>query len=239
MGDEQVLLEDLKRFLLPGGAEAARNIVRIRTTEKGEMRASPGARLIPYTARQTMEASCSGFVWEAKMWSSRIVPTTVVDAYEGGHGRLVAKAGGAVPLANFRGPEVDKGEIQRYLASIMSCPATLVSHRTLEWTVVGPRVLRVRDTADLTGATVDMEIGGDGRPVVCRALRPRAVGKKTVDTPWSALGKDFREHEGLRIPFVTEARWQYPECEFTYFHGELASIHIEKLQVAKAPRLES
>jgi len=226
--DDELLLNDLKRFLLPGGMEVAKNIIRMRTAEKGEMRAAPEARLVPFTAVQTIEARCSGFVWEAKLLSSRLLPTVVVDAYQDGHGRIVAKAGGAVPLANFRGPEVDRGEIQRYLASVMICPAALVLHPTLTWTVVGTRTLRLRDTVDPTGATIDMEIGEDGCPLAARAIRPRAVGKKTIPTPWAAVGREFREHEGLRIPHVTEASWRLAETDFTYFHSELTSVTIER-----------
>ncbi len=228
MIEAQALLDGLRSYLLPGGPEAARGVARMRLTEKGELRSGPEARWLPFTAVETIEAARSGFVWEARMRTSRFLSTVVVDAYEESRGRLTVKAAGAIPLLSLRGPDVDRGELQRYLASLMSCPAALVANRTLAWDVAGPRTLRVRDTDGPAGATVDLELNGEGCPVVARALRPRTVGKKIVLTEWTAAGREFREHEGLRIPFAIEAAWRLPDGEFTYFRGEVTEVFVER-----------
>jgi hypothetical protein len=67
--------------------------------------------------------------------------------------------------------------MQRYLASAIFCPPMLLNHPTLEWNAIGPFTLRLRDRQDATGATVDLDLSDEGRPLVCRANRPRLVGK--------------------------------------------------------------
>ena len=223
----RALLARLRSFLLPRGEDSARRVRCVRLKEQGEIRSGPDARWIPFTAEERIDAWRSGFVWEAHLRTARILPMVVVDAYEEGQGRLVVKLGGAVPVVNVRGPEVDKGELQRYLAGAASCPPMVVAHPTLMWTAVDAKRLQLRESEDPTGAAVDIEIAEDGLPVIARAERPRMVGKSTVVTPWSATGLDFCEQDGLRLATRREAAWHLPQGVFTYFRSEVLSYTLE------------
>lgn len=221
-----MLLDRLRSFSLPGGEDAARLVRGIRTTERGEIRSGPRARWIPFTAEQTMDATRSGFCWEARLRTGPLRLLAVTDAYEGKHGRAAVRLGGVVPVATGAGPDYDKGELQRYLAQIPSCPPILFNHPSLDWVKVGPRTLRVRDRDDPTGATVDLEIGEDGRPLGVHADRPRAIGKHAVLTPWSGTCDDPKEWDGIRVPTRLAAAWYLPEGEFIYFRAEIASLVV-------------
>ncbi len=223
-GETRELLARLRAFLFPGGEEQARRIRAIRTTERGEMRMSPGARPIPFTAEEQIDATRSGFRWDARATAGRLRSFAVTDAYEDGHGRLVVKLGGVIRLEEIEGPDVDKGELQRYLSTVTLCPPMLIGNPSLDFTAAGPLVLRVRDLADPTGASVDIELDAEGRPLASRADRPRAVGKKMILTPWSAIGREFREWEGLRIASRLEAIWDLPDGPFSYFQEEVTSF---------------
>ena len=218
------LLARLRAFCFPGGEEAARRVRGVRTAERGEMRMSPEARWIPFTAEQFVDATRSNFRWDARIDPGKIASPVVTDAYEEGHGRLVVKLGGILPVKKVTGPDADKGELQRYLGSIAFCPPILLNHPSLDWTAVGSLTVRVRDREDPTGATVDIDIGEDGRPLACRADRPRAVGKKAVVTPWGATCSEFCESEGLRMPRRLDVSWHLPEGPFLYFRGEITSF---------------
>jgi hypothetical protein len=222
------LLARLRAFLLPGGVDSARLVRCVRLKEQGEMRFGPESRWIPFTAEERIDARRSGFVWEARMRTARILPMTVVDAYEQGRGRLVAKLGGAVPVIDSRGPDVDRGELQRYLSGVAICPSMLVAHPTLVWTAVGAQMLQVRDSDDPTGTAVNYEIGEKGLPICGRADRPRLIGKKAVPTPWSATVLEFRERDGLRVATHLEAAWHLPEGAFTYYRSEVTSFAVER-----------
>jgi hypothetical protein len=222
----QGLLARLRAFCFPGGEDRARSINAIRTTERGEMRASPGARWLPFTAEQVIETRRSSFCWEARYQGGAKGLISVTDAYEGGHGRLVLKLGGLIPVQKVQGPEADRGEIQRYFASIGLCPPILLNHASLEWGTVAPLSLRVRDCADPTGAALEMDLSEEGRPLAFRADRPRLVGKQAVLTPWSANGTEFKEWEGLRVPSRLEVNWRLPEGPFSYYRSEVVSFTV-------------
>src|ERR1017187_2188050 len=182
--ESAALLARLRTFMLPEGDAVARSLKAVRVVEKGKMRATEQARWMTFTADQILQTTFSAFRWEAR--TSGIV---ITDAYEDGHGLAMSRLAGILTLKKAsRGPELDRGELQRYLGSLMLCPAALVSHPSLEWTSVAESVLRVRDLADPTGAIVDFEIGPDGAPNSCHTVRPRIVGSNAVDTKWVGKG---------------------------------------------------
>jgi hypothetical protein len=215
------LLKRLKSFLLPGGEDAARSIDRIRLIENGEIRSGPQARWTTFTAEEIMDSTKSAFAWEADLRTSKLMTVHVTDAYEGGHGWARAKVAG-VTVKTGKGPDYDRGEIQRYLASLL--PPAFVNHPHLAWAATGPNLLQVRDVTDPTGSTVDYEIDDEGKPAAMRAQRPMTVGKEIVYTAWTALGKDYFEWNGMRFPKQREAIWHLPEGAYTYYRGAVTEI---------------
>jgi len=218
------LVERLRCYLFPAGEQRARAVRAVRIAERGEMRMSPGAKWVPFTADETVDGVHSSFCWNARIGAGRFGFTTVTDAYESGSGRLVVKLGGVIPAMKITGPDADRGELQRYLASILFCPAALLHNTAIELTAISDSTVRLRDREDSTGATVDFEVGPDGRPVCCRAMRPRAVGKQLVLTPWIATCRDSREWEGMRVATSLQVAWRLPEEEFVYFRSEVVSL---------------
>jgi hypothetical protein len=63
---------------------------------------------------------------------------------------------------------------------------------------------------------VDVGVGDNGQILMSRTVRPMTVGTRSIMTPWSATSTDFREVEGLRVPWHLEASWSPPSDAFTY-----------------------
>jgi hypothetical protein len=188
------------------------------------MRAAPGARWSGFTAEEYVDALHSAFCWSAQIGTG-LASVHVTDAYENGHGRLVVKKG-PLKLKEWRGPDVDKGELQRYLAYVSYCPPMIDNNPSLQIESIGPRTVRVSDLSDKTGATVDLDVADNGRILVARAIRPMTEGSRIIMTPWRATADEFREVEGIRIPHAMEAAWDAPEGAFTYIRIELLSVSL-------------
>ena len=217
------LLSHLHAVCFPAGLEAARCIRAIRSKQKGEMRMSPGSRWIPFVAEEFVDATRSSFRWEARLDPGKLSGPTVIDAYDGGHGQLTVKIGGVLPVKKIAGPDMDQGELQRYLCSIILCPSILLNHPSLEIHTAGPSTLRLSDRQDVIEATIDLDFSGVAGPIACYATRPRMVGKRAVLTLWSGIARRFRDYEGVRIATQFEVAWHLPEGPFTYFREEITS----------------
>jgi hypothetical protein len=217
----------MRVFCCPDGEDAARRIRSIKTTQRGELRSAPGARWMPFTAEETYETRRSCFCWNARLGGGKLGWVGVTDAYEEGHGRLFIKLGGVVPVKKMVGPDMDKGEIQRYLASLVTYVPTIVNHASLEWTAIALQTLRVRDLKDPTDATVELDFGDDAQPLRCRADRPRLEGKQSIVTPWFGTCSEFHEWEGFNIASRVEAGWELQEGPFVYFRSEITSFTVQ------------
>jgi hypothetical protein len=222
----QDLLRRLRAFCFPGGEDMARGVAAIRITERGEFRSAPNARWIPFTAEQEIDATRSRFRWDARFGGGRIALFRVTDAYENGRGWAAIRAGGVIPVKKAEGPAFDQGELQRYLASVSLCPPMILNHRSLAWSDAGPMELRVRDSADAGGTSVEVEIDEQGCPFGARAERPRWLGNQAPPTPWMVRADEFGEFEGIRIPRQTMAAWLLPEGLFEYYRSEVTSFAV-------------
>jgi hypothetical protein len=222
------LLSAWRAWAFPGGEEPARRIRAVEWEERGEIRSSLKARWMPFTARQRTEAWRSSFRWDAVIGTGALTRTAVTDAFEDGQGWLTAKAAGVLPVARIRGPETDRGELQRYLADLGRCPTALLLHPGLEVESAGERTLRVRDAGGPPGATVDLEMGPEGWPIAVRAMRFRAHGRTFVEGPWSGRMSAPVEWEGLRVPTGLSVSWHLPEGEFEYFRGQGTPVRAER-----------
>ena len=171
--NSDLLLSRLRAWCFPGGEEAARRVRGIETTQRGEIRMGPDARWNEFTAEEFVDATRAAVCWEARLGKGLAASVQVTDAYENGHGRL-ALSKGPIPLRKLAGPEVDRGELQRYLSYIIYCPPMLLNNPSLELTATGPLALRVR------------------------AVRPMTVGRRVTLTPWLASGSEPQERDGLR-----------------------------------------
>ena len=218
------LVARIKAYHLPGGEDLGRGVRGIRATQRGEIRSRPYARWNPFTAEEFVDATKAGFCWEARMGTG-LTSILVTDAYEDGRGRLTVSKG-PIRLKKLDGPDVDKGELQRYLAYLCYCPAMLVNNPSLALTPIGPLTLRVTDTEDQTGASVEIDFAEDGQTLVSRAVRPMTVGKRIIPTPWSASGSHPRVWDGLCATSRLEASWHPPEGAFVYIRMEITSFTV-------------
>ena len=224
--ETQALLARLRTFCFPRDEDAARRIHFIKTTQRGELRTALGARWMPFTAEEVYDTRRSCFRWNARLGGGRLGWVDVTDAYERGHGYLVMKLGGLVPVKKIVGPDMDKSELQRYLGSVVTYAPAIVNHASLEWTATATRTLRVRDREDPTAATVDLDLGEDERPLRCHADRPRLVGKQSILTPWFGTCAEFRAWEGFKMASRVEAGWQLPTGPFVYYRSEITSFTV-------------
>ncbi|HEX8926903.1 MAG TPA: DUF6544 family protein [Terriglobales bacterium] len=193
-------------------------------TEKGTMRMKPGAHDISFTSEQRMTTSPPGFSWKARMNMLGPIPFTVVDEFVDGHGRLCAGPLG-LRLTEFRGPEVDAGELMRWLASTVWCP-TVWTADFLLWDPIDERSARV--TMNYAGQSVSLEFrtGDDGLVRDIKGRRYKAEGRGFVEHDWAGHALNYIEIDGLRVPTVIEAAWVESGEEFVYYRGEVTSLHF-------------
>jgi hypothetical protein len=204
---------------LPVGA------VAIRIRQKGEMRQSPEQPWSPFEAEQIIALDKIAFVWIAQMPMMPGLKVHVVDAYDGTRGFLAARLARAIPLATATGPEIDKGEVQRYLAELPWAPGALSANAQVSYQQVSDNAVVVAATLDHQRISVVLEIDKLGHVTSASTdARPRTVGTRTIATPWRGYFSDWRMLNGFELPAKAEVEWILKDGPFPCWRGEILAV---------------
>jgi hypothetical protein len=199
----------------------------VRLQQRGEFRMGDRASSWkPFTATQHVTTDPPGFVWDASIEMAPLVPVRVVDSYANGTGALRAKVLSALTVANAeQGPELDAGELMRYLAESPWYPTALLPGRGVEWEPIDEQSARATLTHRET--SVSLVFHFDDENLVSRVSsdgRYRTVGDDLERTPWTGYWCDYELRNGVRVPTSGEVEWNLPDGDLPYWRGTLTEI---------------
>eukprot|EP00978_Attheya_sp_CCMP212_P035965 scaffold159691_cov43-Attheya_sp.AAC.1 len=199
---------------------------------------------IPFTAVQVFSANKQnpGFVWDANMelslpFTLSSMPIHVRDSYVDGKGTMVAKLLGLFPMVYVHDtPDLNHGELIRWLAECCLFPTTLSPGDGLEWTSMESlpdTENKSRAKAHLKnskfGTNVEMEFRFNQQDMIesIFAIRPALVGDRLEMLPWEGQLSEYESHDDLLIPTKMEVGWWkngqlelYFKCHNTKFRFE-------------------
>jgi hypothetical protein len=200
-----------------------------RLTHRGEFRL--GDATTPWRPLEATELATTdppGFVWDARIEVAPFVPVRVVDAYVHGRGVLHAKLLAALTVADAEpGPELDEGELLRYLGEAVWYPTALLPRSGVEWKAIDDRSARATLTDRETTASLVFEFeDGEVRRVV--GERPYTRPDGSYDrVKWAGHWHDYVERAGLLIPREGSVEWHHPDGTVPYWRGRVTEIQYE------------
>lgn len=199
----------------------------VRLEQRGQIRLAPGKPWLPFRARQTLQATAASFVWAAKVRMAPFTWVRIVDAFEQGRGHLEVRLWRLFPLADASGPELDAGELLRYLAELPWCPFAYRGNPDIEVQATSETELSVRASSTRGTEEVILTVDPSGDVVGVRAeARPRLVGREYRDLPWSGVFYDHGVLGGLRIPRRAAVTWHLDDGPFECWRGEITALHL-------------
>ena len=193
------------RFALTAGQPFVRHAF-IRWSGELLMFGSSGWR--PFSAEQHFSGNPPGFVWDARVRAAPLLSVRVRDSYVDGAGASEASVAALVPLKGQRGTrEVAEASLMRYLAEAVWLPTALLPRPGLSWSAIDAETARATLTDRGIAVAVDFRFGAESEIVSCSADRYRAVGDRTVLTPWRGFYRNYRRIEGMMVPIAAEVAW--------------------------------
>jgi hypothetical protein len=206
-------------------APAAASGVRLR--QKGTLRLRPGGRWRRFEATQEIWSGTARFQWSARIALAPCVGLRVLDGFEGGRGRLDVRLLRWLRVASASGPEIDSGELLRYLAELPWCPHAYHGNPGLVFDAEGATHLAVSTALDGTAARVRLTVDANGDVVEAfAAARPRLVGRAFVSSPWQGRFSDHRTMAGIRVPTRATVTWLLDDGPFECFRAEVVDLAL-------------
>ncbi|MEZ4415801.1 MAG: DUF6544 family protein [Gemmatimonadota bacterium] len=228
--DPVTVPEPVARYLEHALSPGAGTITWARLSQRGQFRASvEPERWAPFSAVQVFRAEPPGFVWDAAIRMTPVVPVRVRDAYGEGHAEMRAKLGGLFTVVDAADePALLRSALIRFLAESVWIPTRLRPGPHLQWRA------EAADTAVATLTDGDVSVSlrfrfdAQGDVVeIFSADRPREVDGGYVEQPWIVRLSEHEWVDGFRIPRRGEVAWLPPTGEEPYWRGRVESLHFE------------
>lgn len=208
----RVPLEELpapvRRYLAKAIGQRDRGVRTVRLRHGGTFRRTLEGSWLPIRGDEYFAADPPGFVWWGRV---RLAPGVWVEARDrsvGGVGNMLVSLESTFTLADSVGPELDQGALLRLLGEMPWFPTTFLDRGHMRWEAVDAN--RARAVLIVAGREVagTFEFGENGLPASFLADRYRDLGGgKAVLTPWSGEYRDYREIDGLLVPFEVSVAW--------------------------------
>jgi hypothetical protein len=210
------LPEPARRYLGYAGVVGRPFVGTVRLTQTGQIQLAAGQPWLPLHAEQHFSVQPPGFVWEVVVPADALPLLRGKDTFLDGTGRMLITAAGLFPIVDATGPELDQGEMLRFLSEMMWFPAAFLGEN-VSFEPVDSGTARVSLTHAGRTATGTIFVDGDGKLARFEADRyyPGDGGNPSRQR-WSTPVDEYGEFNGLRIPVRARAVWSLPAGDLEY-----------------------
>lgn len=175
------------------------------------------------TATQYVTTQPPGFVWDATIDVLPPFSARVIDLYKRGEGRLRARLLGCLPVASAGPtPEMNEGELVRYLAEAVWYPTALLPSQGVEWEPIDDHSARA--TLNHQDVTASLVFHFDNQDRISHVTTERYRQEDDSYAPWTGYFRQYEEHHGIQIPTDAEVEWNLPEGELPYWRATIEDI---------------
>lgn len=193
----------------------------------GRFRMRPGMGWLPAEAWQYNSAITVSRVFVMRVRFAGMLPMTGRDTYVRGHGRMIGKLLGVIPVANGAGEEFDIGELSTYLNDGLLIAPSFLLRPEVTWTEVNDESFDVTLSDAGHNVTGRVFLDQRGAPVDFATTDrfaalpggPRRAEWRTPIPAWTRM-------RGRRLPGRFSAVWHLTEGEFSYIEGSLDPASI-------------
>jgi hypothetical protein len=225
----QSLPAPVRRYLRLAGADTHPTLRSARLQHGGTMTLSPDAKPVAIRGRQYLAADPPGFVWWGRV---RLGPGAWIDARDkviGGVAGMKVMVESTKTLHDVAGPELDQGALVRLLGEMTWMPTAFLDGRYITWEAMDHSHARARLRTNGREVIAVFEFGADGMPARVTAERHRDLGGgKSVLTPFAGTLADWRDVDGLSVPFRVEGSWIIEGKPFTFARFQVERIEFDR-----------
>ena len=199
----------------------------VRLRQHGELRlGGPDASWRSLEATQHVTTSPPGFVWDATIDVLPMLPARVIDRYSHGDGTLDARLCSAISVADAGpSPDMNAGELVRYLAEAVWYPTALLPANGVEWDGIDERSAMA--TLDHEGASASVVFHFDENDEISSVTTERYRQEDDSYAPWTGYFREYERRNGMRVPTAASVEWNLPDGDLQYWRATIDEIDVE------------
>ncbi len=157
-------------------------------------------------------------------WFGKTSLASGKDTYINGSGGMKIKLLSIIKLVDAKGEKFNQGELVRWLSETPWFPTALLPSQTISWEPLDENSAKVRLTdknLTIAGAFFFNEKGQITK------FKAERYGESDLQE-WICQYSDYREVEGMQIPFYAEASWISESEDSKYAKFKVTEVHYDK-----------
>ncbi len=215
----QALPEPVQAYLRYTQIVGKKVISTVRLKQAGDFRLKPKQSFKTMRAVQYFNVDSQEFYWQGK-----VSGVTATDCFIKGKGRLTVKLLGLFKVADAKGPQVDQGELLRFLAEGVWFPS-IYADSTIRWQSLGKR--KARASIVKNGISVSADFYFNEQHQVERICAKRYMERDGAFElrDWEIRIGDYQTFDDVRIPVRADVIWKLEEGDFCWYKPRILEIH--------------
>ena len=203
----------------------------VRVEQEGELRPDTTSSWKSFTATQHITVDPPGFFWNASVSIAPFVSLRIHDVYTGGDGSANVSLFGIITLdGTDPSPELNKAELQRYLAEAVWYPTALLPSEGVRWESIDDSAAEATLKYGGVSASLTFHFSEDNVVTKVHAEeRARRVDDGYEPTPWTGLWHDYENRDGINVPSAGEVVWHLPDGNMKAWQGKVTDISYDEL----------
>ena len=228
------LPEPVQRYLSYAQVIGKEPIRTVRLKQQGFMRQQPDQKWLPLVAEQYFTTNPPAFLWHCTIRPFPLVSISATDQFSDGHGNMLIKLWSFITVGDARSPEMDQGELQRYLGEMVWFPTAWLTN-AIQWQAMDAHSVKATFHQQSVPASVVLHFDEQDQLTHVTAERYMEEHGHYRLEPWSVHVQQYYEVSGMWIPTKVEVTWHLASGDFTWFRVEITEIEYN--QSGKVTRL--
>lgn len=221
--DIEKLPEQMQKYMKYTRVMGREKIKTVGLKQGGSFRLKENQRWMPIKAEQYYNLERVEFIWKGKINFAPFLSVYAIDRFTEGKGNLMVKLLGLFKIVDAKGPEVDQGEMLRFLAEAVWFPSVFVEDY-FTWKEVETDA--VRATLRWKNLSVSALLFFNDKNQITKIKAKRYMEKEGnfLLTDWEILTFDYKNLNGINIPTKANVIWKLPSGDFCYDRVEILKI---------------
>jgi hypothetical protein len=192
----------------------------VRLKHDGWFKTGKDKKAMDIQGEQYFTAEKPGFIWKGKtsMFTAR-------DMYLDGKGSLTVHLFSLIRIVREEGPNVDQGELLRWLGESVWFPTNLLPNKHLQWLPINDHQARLNFKYKDLSVYYIVTFNEDDE--IEKMETERYMGNEGL-TPWVGRVSEYHEVEGVKVPSVIEASWMLEDGKYTYGRFRVQQMEYDK-----------
>lgn len=213
----------VQHWLREAGVIGKERAVSVRLKQEGFFRRSPDSKWMPYHAVQYYTIDVPAFLWHAKIKALPVMRLSVRDKYQNGHGNMLIRLFGLIPVGNATDPKLDQGTLLRFLNETMWFPSAALS-KYITWEAIDDSSARATMEYKGVQGSAIFYFNKDGMIKNMVANRYMEKHGEYEMHPWATPISKYRTFDGITIPAEGEGIWKLDSGDFSYIKLKITEI---------------